>query len=74
VNVAAKPQLSNDEFADLSGFSSTAFHGDLDELREFNNDAPPPIPPMPPMDIPMEASVPSFDDTHLQDLGDERFD
>ena len=73
-NVAAKPQLSNDEFADLSGFSSKAFHGDLDELREFNNDAPPPIPPMPPMDVPMEASVPSFDETLLQDLGDERFD
>jgi hypothetical protein len=73
-NVAAKPQLSNDEFADLSGFSSKAFHGDLDELRDFNNDAPPPIPPMPPMDIPMEASVPSFDETLLHDLGDERFD
>ena len=70
-NVAAKPQLSNNEFADLSGFSSKAFHGDLDELRDFNNDAPPPIPPM---DVPMEVSVPSFDETLLQDLGDERFD
>jgi hypothetical protein len=68
---AAKPQISNDEFADLSGFTSTTLHGELDELRDFNNDAPP---PMPSMHAPMETTVPSFDDTLLQDLGDERFE
>ena len=68
---AAKPQIGNDEFADLSGFTSTALHGELDELRDFNNDAPP---PMPPMDSPMETTVPSFDDTLLEELGDDRFD
>ena len=69
--IAAKPQIGNDEFADLSGFTSTALHGELDELRDFNNDATPPIPPM---DVPMETTVPSFDDTLLQDLGDDRFE
>ena len=68
---AAKPQISNDEFADLSGFTSTTLHGELDELRDFNNDAPP---PMPSMNAPMETAVPSFDETLLQDLGDERFE
>ena len=68
---AAKPQISNDEFADLSGFTSTTLHGELDELRDFNNDAPP---PMPSMHAPMETTVPSFEDTLLQDLGDERFE
>jgi len=43
----------------------------LDELRDFNNDAPP---PMPSMHDPLETTVPSFDDTLLQDLGDERFE
>ena len=69
--IASKPQIGNDEFADLSGFTSTALHGELDELRDFNNDAPPPIPPM---DHPMETTVPSFDDTLLEDLGDDRFE
>jgi hypothetical protein len=69
--VAAKAQLGNSEFADLSGFSSTAIHGDLEELRDYDNRAPP---PMPPMDAPAVSEEPSFDDALLQDPGDERFE
>ncbi len=67
----AKPMIGNAEFADLSGFHSSAFHGELDELNEYNNAAPPPVPPS------MESinSQPfEFAEDPLADLGEERFD
>ena len=65
VRNADKVSINPNEFADLSGFHSKGIHGDMESLKDYSEEALPPLPPASPFGITAVQHV---------DLGDEKFD
>ena len=63
-HTTSKVGISPSEFADLSGFHSKGIHGDMETLKDYQEEkTPPPLPPL--------TTVTSVTD---METGDERFD
>ena len=65
VRNADKVSINPNEFADLSGFHSKGIHGDMESLKDYSEEALPPLPPASPFGITAVQHV---------NLGDEKFD
>ena len=65
VRNADKVSINPDEFADLSGFHSKGFHGEMESLKDYSEEAPPPLPPVSAFGISAIQQV---------DMGDDLFD
>jgi hypothetical protein len=63
--VADKVSINPNEFADLSGFHSQGIHGEMESLKDYSEEALPPLPPVSAFGISAVQHV---------DLGEELFD